>query len=380
MKITNIRIRRIQDRLNRRVGNAIGLGFSDRHDVDIVEVFTDEGVTGCLAADGMTDAAAYLLINKLKPVVLGEEPPNFERIWRRMFGEERGWVYLSYKGETLRAISVLDTAIWDLIGKQLGMPVYKLLGGYRDKVRCYASAGYYVSMDSHLENLRYLEAEMGQLMDMGFKAVKMRAGRDIAQDCERARVVREVIGPDVDLLIDFNFSQIYRGGVPRTIKFIKALEEYNPFWIEDPLSADDVSGMKQIADAVDTAIAAGEREQTLWAFKDLIVNRAVDIINPDGQNMSGGITEWRRIAALADAYRIPIAGHAAQVAHTHCVASVANGLIVEYLRPDEPCRMAYAKNPQVPNAEGMLELPQTPGLGIELDEDYIQKHLVSVME
>jgi D-arabinonate dehydratase len=135
--------------------------------------------------------------------------------------------------------------------------------------------------------------------------------------------------------------------------------------------------MKQISDALDTAIATGEAEQTLWGFRDLIINRAVDILLPDAL-MCGGVTAWRRIATMADAFRIPVAAHCVERVHLHCVAAVANGLMVEMFCPLEKGRISYEKDPIRLSDDGTLEVPQEPGFGMELDEGYIKKHLVDV--
>ena len=302
---------------------------------------------------------------------------NYERVWRKMFGGDGGWRPPFTKGEIVRAISLVDTAIWDLMGSPSTLPSTSCWAAYRDEVPCYASGGHYISLDSHSQEMGYIETEMARYMEMGFKAVKMRVGRDLAQDVDRARLVREVIGPDAKLMMDFNTSASFRGGARHAIKFIKALEEFGPYWVEDPLVMDDIAGMKQIVDSVDTAIATGEAEQTIWGFRDLVLNRAADILLPDATEVCGGITEWRRIAVLADTFHIPVAAHIGEAAHVHCIAAVPNGLIVEVFTPHDKNRRAYEKDPVwKPNERGMLEVPQKPGLGIELDEDYISKNLI----
>ena len=140
---------------------------------------------------------------------------------------------------------------------------------------------------------------------------------------------------------------------------------------------DDVAGMKQISDAVNTPIATGEAEQTIWGFRDLIVSKSVDILLPDATEMCGGITEWQRIAVLADAFRIPVAAHIGEAAHVHCIASAPNGLIVEVFTPHDENRRAYELEPVCkPNERGMLEIPQRPGLGVRSGEDHIARHLM----
>ena len=197
------------------------------------------------------------------------------------------------------------------------------------------------------------------------------------KDCERAKLVRSVIGPNIKLMFDFNTSCSYFGGVSHAIKFMKELEKFDAFWFEDPLLMDDIQGMKEVSAAIDTAIAAGECEQTLWGFRDLIINRAVDILLPDATQMCGGITQWKKIAVLAETFHIPVAAHIGDNTHVHCVASVPNGLTVEVFTPLDKRRREYEVNPiRLPNDKGMLAVPDRPGLGIELNEDYIASHLV----
>ncbi len=129
------------------------------------------------------------------------------------------------------------------------------------------------------------------------------------KDCERAKLVRSVIGPNIKLMFDFNTSCSYFGGVSHAIKFMRELEKFDAFWFEDPLLMDDIQGMREVSTAIDTAIAAGECEQTLWGFRDLIVNRAVDILLPDATQMCGEITQWKKIAVLAETFHVPVAAH-----------------------------------------------------------------------
>lgn len=376
MKITDLRIRHVKFEVTQPFTNSIAPRLGKKVGrTGILELFTDAGITGVLGSIFLDPTSCQIITNQLKPLILGENPLYYERVWRKMFGIEGEWRGQISKGETIRAMSFIDTAIWDIIGKTYNTPVYVLLGGFRDQVPCYASGGHYVSFTEHEEELKHLEDEMSQYMEMGFMAVKMRAGREIPKDSERVKLVREIVGPDVKIMVDFNTSQTYRGGVSSAIKFCRALEKYDITWFEDPLVMDDILGMKQISDAIDTAIATGEQEQTIWGFRDLITNKVVDIILPDATQMCGGITEWRRIAALADAYRIPVAAHIGDMTHVHCVAAVPNGLTVEYFRPQDKSRRMYEADPIFPDKDGMLTVPQKSGFGMELNEDYITKNL-----
>ena len=377
MKITDIRLRHCQAPVYRSFTNSLGTKLPAKKTwvTTIVEVDTDEGITGVYASRNIHGAISDLMLNYLRPLLLGENPLNYERLWRKMFGDREGWRFPAAKGETIRAMSVLDTVIWDIIGKSLGTPVTKLLGGFRDEIPCYASGGHYISLGDHTAEMDYIGPEMQRYMDMGFHAVKMRVGRNRRKDLERARLVRQVIGPDAKLMMDFNKSGTYLGGVSETIKFMRSLEEVDPYWFEDPLVMDDIAGMKRIATAVDTALATGEMEQTLWGFRDLVTTGAVDILLPDATYMCGGISEWRRIATFADAFRLPVAAHIGDVAHIHCVAAVPNGLIVEIFTPHDEGYAAHELNPiRRPNESGNVCVPQRSGLGLELDETYIARH------
>lgn len=379
MKITGVRVRITKDQAQTPVTNALGTSedhFARAHIMHIVEVFTDEDVSGVVVADGGNPTLRWMIEHHLQPLIVGEDPRNYERLWRKMFGEPRGWRHQTTKGEAIRAIGVVDTAIWDLIGKASNTPLYQLLGGFRDRVPCYASGGHYVSLDSQADELRFLETETPRFIELGYRAVKMRVGRHIGHDCQRAKLVRDIIGPDVHLMMDFNFSQTYHGGAGQAIRFMRALEPFDPYWFEDPLIMDDITGLKQVCDAIATPIATGEREQAVWGFRELVVNRAADILLPDAVNAAGGVTQWRAISALAEAYRIPMAGHAAERVHTHCVAATPNGLTVEMFRPLEERRHLFESNPIRPDKDGMVSVPQTPGLGVELDEHYIAGHLI----
>lgn len=338
-----------------------------------MELFTDEGFTG-IAGSMMTDETSEAAIRSLRDGLVGQDPMDYKHTWYEMYHslvrERPQW------GASVVAMSMVDVAVWDLIGKSLKTPVWRLLGGYREKVPCYASGGHYVTLGDHAEELRHLKSEMPRYLDMGFKAVKMRVGRNLEKDCERAEVVREAIGPEVELMMDFNTSRTYRGGASEAIRFMRALERFNPTWFEDPLAMDDIEGMAGVSSAIDTAVATGETGQTVWGFRDIIQRRAVDVILPDA-TVCGGITQWVEIAAFANAFRIPTAAHVAEEIHVHCVSSAPNGRTVEFFLPSDERRTAYMIAPPKVGKDGFLAVPQKPGLGVELNEDYIRTHLVA---
>lgn len=218
---------------------------------------------------------------------------------------------------------------------------------------------------------------MNAYVEMGFRAVKICVGRDLDQDIERTRLVRSIIGPETQLLFNFDTSPSHYGGVPHALKYMRALESFSPFWFEDPLVMDDVPGLQKLSDAIDTTIATGGHEQTIWGFRDMISKRACDVILPDATQTCGGITEWRKIAAMAHAFRIPVAANTGDPVHLHCVSGVPNGLLVEIYTPRDWDRVGYQKNAVLmPDADGCVSVPDRPGLGIDLNEEFIEQHLL----
>jgi len=255
MKITDLQVKTIESIPRRPYTNALGTQLASKRRISILEVTTDEGITGILTSGMMDGLMRGILLDYLKPRVLGEDPRNPERLWHQLFGHGGGWRMAISKGEVIRAISALDCALWDILGKAAGLPVYQLIGGYREEVDCYASGGHYVSLNSQREELKHLEEEMTAYMEMGFQAVKVRVGRNLKEDLERVRQVREIIGSECKLLIDFNTSPSYHGGVTHALKYVRALEACDPYWYEDPLIMDDLDGMRRLTASVDTAIA-----------------------------------------------------------------------------------------------------------------------------
>ena len=376
MRIADIQVTALEYELEHPITNAMVDSLFSRLPTYVIRMMTDEGIDGLLVTDYLNALSVRIITDFLKPLVVGEDPMEYERLWEKMFGHEAGWRHPVTKGEVVKAMSAVDCVVWDIIGKRLNVPVYQLLGGAKTRVPCYASGGHYKSLTSLDEELRLLEEEMTHYTEMGFRAVKMRIGRDLRTDRKRAELARRTLGPDVDLLFDLNTSQTYRGGAKKAIQFLRAFEEFDPYWFEDPLIMDDIAGMRRIADAIDTPIASGEMEQTVWGFRDMIAERAVDILICDPTGMCGGITQWRKIAAMAEAVRIPVASHIGDKASVHCVTGVPNGLIVEVFLPLEEERWAYDRDPIKIAEDGMISAPQTSGLGIELDPEYVDRHLV----
>ena len=336
-------------------------------DLTVTRITTDDGIVGLSCVQiGEPLSIAAIIERKLKPLVVGEDPLDVERLWDRMYMEMRR----DRKGAAIRAMSAVDIALWDIKGKYFNVPLYKLLGGYRKRVPCYASGGYY----HEGKGLKGLAEEMELYLKHGFTAVKIKIGAvSVKEDIERVKTARKVIGPDVQLLIDANNAY----DAPTAIQVGRALEEQGAFFFEEPVRPDDLQGSQLVADVLDIPVASGELEYTLWGFRDLIGNRAVDMIQPDA-TVVGGITEWTKVAALAKAYHIPVSPHWEQEVHMHMVGAFPNTLWVEYFMREIGVRMEdkiYADF--VVARDGFLDIPDKPGLGIELKSEAIKKYRIA---
>ena len=374
MKITDVRIRTIRLELPEPQSN--NRWSWQNLDYSIIEVMTDEGITGVGSGGGT--GVDWLVLNWARHVVVGEDPLNYERIWSKLNPGVPPFLTREalHSGEAIVAISAVDTAIWDIIGKAMGQPVYRLLGGARDRVRAYASGGHYTA--EGVEELRAREKEMRAYLDAGFKAVKIRVGRfGLKEEEERVRVVREAIGDDTVLMLDGNWRWTT---APEAIRFMRAVEKYDIFLFEEPVRPDNTDALREIGQAVDTHIASGESEYTAWACRHLIESRSIDILQADATHC-GGVTEWRKIAAMCRAYYIPLiphGGHGGTEINAHCLASLPEeeGWFVETFRPLDGWVEAYQAAPLKVNKDGYFELRDTPGFGVELDDKAIEKNLI----
>ncbi len=330
----------------------------------LVHIQTDEGLTG--TGLGGTGAIGNAVIDHLRPLLIGEDPIDVERLWHKM------WVpkLIGRRGLTTRVISAIDIGLWDLRAKAAGMPLYKLLGGYRDRVPAYIAGGYYVEG----KGLPELAAEMSAYVSWGARAVKMKVGAlPIPEDVARVRVVREAIGPDVKLLVDANCAYRYY----EAIRFAAAVERYDPFWFEEPVAPDDYEGFRKLAAKTTIPIASGENEYTRYGFRDLIATGAVPILNADAKVL-GGVTEFMKVAALAQAYDLDIAPHGSQEIHVHLVAAIANGLLLEFYPQqfDPMWGQIYTETLQL-NDDGTVSPPDTPGIGVSPNYDALVPYRVS---
>jgi L-alanine-DL-glutamate epimerase-like enolase superfamily enzyme len=254
-------------------------------------------------------------------------------------------------------------ACWDLKGKAVGQSVCSLLGGLRDRAPTYASGAL---MRPH--PVDYLAKAGPRLRDMGFRQMKMQCGSEptVEASVERVRVMREGIGPDVDLMCDIN--QLW--SVNQAIEVGRRIEPYHLFWLEDPTAHDDFPGLARIADALTAPIAAGEYHYGIVPFRHLLEHRSIDIVMIDLVR-AGGITQWMKIAGMAEAFNLPVVSHLIPEIHVQLIAAIPNGLTVEYM----PWTLRlFEETPKMEH--GQLVVPPKPGLGLAFDQSALKKYQV----
>ena len=338
-------------------------GMGNKAEFVTIKINTEDGLTGI----GYAGFVSSLMIKALKESVdallqsiVGMDPRNVELINKHLRDLAGGG---APAGLVTRSVSAIDVALWDLKGKQSGEPVHRLLGGYRDTVPTYASGYLWRNYD-----LDKLESTSADLVSQGFKAMKFRMGAENSADKElaRARVIRETVGDAVTLMVDINQGW----DINTSISIGKELANYNLYWLEDPINHQDFEGMAKIADSLDTPIAAGEYHYGIEPFRTQLERRSIDIVMVDLLRV-GGITQWMKVAHMAEAFNLPVVSHLATEVLVHCVAACPNGLTVEHM----PWTFElFTTEPTV--VDGELVLPSSPGLGIEFDEDKISHYQV----
>lgn len=338
-------------------------GMGNKAEFVTIKINTEDGLTGI----GYAGFVSSLMIKALKESVdallqsiVGMDPRNVELINKHLRDLAGGG---APAGLVTRSVSAIDVALWDLKGKQSGEPVHRLLGGYRDTVPTYASGYLWRNYD-----LDKLESTSADLVSQGFKAMKFRMGAENSADKElaRAQVIRETVGDAVTLMVDINQGW----DINTSISIGKELANYNLYWLEDPINHQDFEGMAKIADSLDTPIAAGEYHYGIEPFRTQLERRSIDIVMVDLLRV-GGITQWMKVAHMAEAFNLPVVSHLATEVLVHCVAACPNGLTVEHM----PWTFElFTTEPTV--VDGELVLPSSPGLGIEFDEDKISHYQV----
>jgi L-alanine-DL-glutamate epimerase-like enolase superfamily enzyme len=323
-----------------------------RLDLVLVRVETDDGLSGLGFTYSVISHGApqicSIINHSLSELIRGMNPLDHERIWYRMW---RGLDWVGRGGIVVLAVAAVDIALWDLKAKIADQPLHRLLGGARDRVPVYNTDGGWLN-----HTIEQLVDETKKIVAAGFRGTKIKVGKDDPmEDTERIAAVREVLGPKRNLMVDANERFTHAEAIKRA----RMWEEFNLFWFEEPLPAEDIPGHGKVKAHTSIPIALGESLFTRQQFKDYIASDGVSIVQPDCCRC-GGITEWLKIAHMADCYNMQASPHFVMELHLPLVAAIPNGLFVEY----------------IPSLDGVLEEPlkledgcfrpsQEPGLGIK---------------
>ena len=349
----------------------------------LLKLSTDEGITGWAdvetaphvgAAAVNAPASGVEALDGLRSLVIGEDPFEVERLWDKVY---RGSIYYGRRGVAIQVLSGFDLACHDIMGKSVGRPVYKLLGGaYRDRVRAYASTLFRPTPD---DMKRACECYLRR----GFTAIKFGwgvFGQDRKRDLALVKAAREAIGPDVDLLVDAGWK-VNRSAYD-AISLLRDLEPYRIFWLEDFLHPECYEGYAAVkAAGVKTRLAAGEQEATAWGFHDLIHRGRVDVVQPD-LSRCGGFTQFRKIAWEAERAGVDVCPHAwltdlLTAASLHANAALPRSLFLEYNVSASPMLREIIADPIEMDADGFITVPQGAGLGVEVDEEAVGRYRIA---
>ena len=387
MKIRSITARWVHVPIPKAQQHKSDLGVADFFDATIVRVETECGLVGwgeakaSVGSMGNNAAMAALINRDLGSALIGEDPRNPRRLWeiayngsRAHFALTRGQAFpvLDRRGSRISAIGAIDMACWDILGRSLDVPVWQLLGGKcRDAMPAYASGGWAPAeaIGAQLE---------GYIARGGFGAVKMRVGAgdgDVITSVRRVRAARAHLGCDIQIMVDSHgtFS------VKEALRFVRLVEGCGLAWFEEPVNVDDRAGMATVRAASDIPIAAGESEFTRFDFRDLLEHQAVDYFQPD-LAIAGGITEAMRIAALAESHGIKLAPHLWGgalnfAAGLQVMAASPAAVIAEYSLGANPLLHDLAEE-SFEVVDGMIAIPDRPGLGVTIDEEFLAAHTV----
>jgi len=321
-----------------------------------VKVYTDEGITGIGECSGWP-RVIETAVQDLRALLVGEDPTHIERLWQKMMIAIMGHGMTGTVGGG--AMTGIDMALWDIKGKALGVPVWNLLGGkVRDRIRIYAHAN---------------TPEVAlSLKERGITAIKCGG---VSDPVRKVAMLRDAVGDSMDIAIDLHGPPWLTPGDAAVLA--RALEPYGLMWIEDPIAPENLDGYRRIRDAAHVPLAAGERMATIWGLRELIEQDLVDVAQPD-TGRAGGITQMRKIAAMAEAHHIMMAPHSgslgpvAEYAAMHLMAAIPNALILERIEDDWDGR-ARTVIPHPVQQDGWLTVPDAPGLGVDIDEEFVAR-------
>lgn len=360
MRITDVDVSHYRIPLARPMSDSIH-PLIDGFDLILVRLQTDDGISGIGYAKSIVDGRSIgaVVQHVLAPLLRDADPLLIDDIWHRMYWRTYS---LGRAGVTSLARAACDVALWDIKGKKMGLSLCRLLGGGPKPIPSYGGG----------VNLRFstedLVEEMQQYLDMGFRALKMKVGRqDWREDIRRVEAVRKAVGDEVELLTDANV----RWTIPTAIQAAKAMDDYDIYWLEEPTHPDDVTGHRRIADATPLPLALGESLLSKWEFQRYFEAQAVHFPEPDVGQV-GGITEWMKVAAMAQGNNLPVTSHGYDEIHVHLLSAIPNASFVEHhmSRLDE-----FIRDP-IRLVDGCLETPDRPGHGVDFDWERLQLHRV----
>jgi galactonate dehydratase len=356
-----------------------------------VEVKTDAGISGwgeITSTTKIANRALCAILKQMSGQIAGEDPSKIERLWHKMF---RSFTYMGSRGAACECVSAIDIALWDIRGKVLGLPVYELLGGaVRDEISLYTHPD-----QSKFTSEQGVIDEITDIVKSGHKALKfdpfpyqgsreqrdgyldgMMSRADERKAADLTALIRKTAGPEIEVLIDAHG----RFDVPTAIRLCRSLEEAGQIdWFEEPVPPESYGALKQVREKVNAAISVGERAHTKWDFVRILEDKLTDYIMPD-VTWTGGITEMKKIATLAEAFYVPISPHDAGgpiniLAGAHVMMTVPNFYRLETSRWNLNCYNELMHT-RFDNSNGELKLPKVPGLGIELDRDYLENNKI----
>jgi len=357
MKITNFNTTLVDVPLAKPIATAI-------HRINsagcvLLELETDQGLVGesyVFTLNGVRLKVLHEMLLGFSHQVEGMDPHFVALIGQNMWNEMNP---IGHKGFTIAALSAVDTACWDLIGKAAELPLHKVFGACREQVKTYASGGLWLSL-----SIDECIDEAAEFIQAGFRSVKIRLGKpSIAQDVARVRAVRDAIGPDIELLADANQALTPK----QAIRLGRDLEEFDLGWFEEPVVYHNLRGCAEVRASLDTPIAAGETEYTRYGMREILESGAVDVLMPDLQRI-GGLSELRRVAALAASYDMPISTHIFTEHSLSVAGSETNCISVEHMPWFEPLF-----NESMEISDGMLRIPDRSGTGFSFDQAAIKR-------
>jgi D-galactarolactone cycloisomerase len=389
MKITSIKSHILRYELDKELGYS--QQYYKHRTAHLICVETDEGITGwgeCFGPGNIALTNKFIIENVISPMILGEDPVNKEKIWHKVYNLLRD---SGQKGMPVQALSGLDIALWDILGKKAKLPLHQLIGGKCNSEIPVYGYGMMLQKKSLKELVSLFEVEAKQIKSKNFKAMKMKIGLGPKEDLELVTAVRKVIGDEYKLMVDANHAY----NTSDALYVGKGLDDLGVYWFEEPIAPEDYEGYKELKNKLKTNIASGEAEFTKWGWRHLIQNRCIDIAQPEVCGL-GGITEYLKVVALAQANFIPVVNHVWGSA-----LSIAVNIHLLTALPDMPGGLFPSKPmlefdttnnnifisdlaeekfdifDQVKKNNGYVKALEGHGIGLNPNKDFIKKYEIS---